>query len=265
MGLLDRARPVTDAALGVGTPLHLVGLDGQTPRLVTWTKDRRRVLDDAQPTLRLLRAAGIAGEVQLRTTSDGCVEGEVHLGATGVLRFVVHPGTGFSVVPERDALGADALGFVETIEETLVLDPERALGELVFAVSSLTARDGDYLVRLPGPVSATRGSVQLLGATEALPARWALCVFVTRDHDVPHGADEEARRDLWVQHSVGVKMHLDGTVAVDPDDDDPTGDRSRTSLATASGWAGELLDLVPYARWLVKETERRLGRRLPTA
>lgn len=265
MGLLDRARPVTDAELGVGTPLRLVGLDGQIPRMVTWTKGRRRVLDGAQPTLRLLRAAGIAGEVQLRTSPDGGVEGEVRLDAVGVLRFVVNPGIGLSVVTERDTLGADALGFVETTDETLVLDPELALGELVFAVSSLTARDGDYLVALPGPVSANGGSVQMLGATDALPARWAVCVFVTRDHDVPHGADEKARRDLWVQHSVGVKMHLDGTVAVDPDDDDPTGDRSRTSLATASEWAGERLDLVPYARWLVEETERRLGRRLPTA
>ena len=260
MRLFQRSRPVTEAELGFGTPLRLVALDGQLAGVMTWTKDQRRALDAAQPTLRLLRAAGIAGDVELRT-DGGEVTGEVRLDGDGVLRFDVDPGVGFLVVPERDGAADDVLGLVDTADHPVPPDPQRALDELVFAVSSLVARAGDA-PGLPGPVGATGASVQLLGAHGTLPARWAVCVFVTRDHEVPDGADEMDRRDLWVEHSVGVKLHPDGTIADDPDDDDPAGDRSRTSLATASAWAGEPLDLVPYARWLVEQTERRIGRPL---
>ncbi|NCT90309.1 hypothetical protein GXB85_04995 [Cellulomonas sp. APG4] len=262
MGLFGRRRTPTEAELGTGTPLRVVAVDGQTPSLVRWNRERWGALDSAQPTLRVLRAAGIEGDVDLRSRGRDESDGEVRLPDGGAVRFVVDIVGSSRLVTERGRDDEDVVGYLDTARPE-PLDPQTALGDVAFAMSSLVVHEGGAPVQLPPPLTVTTANLQLLEPADGLPARWCVCIFVTRAHEVPADADAVRREELWVEHSVGVKLHLDGTVALDPHDDDPDGTRSRESLATAQQWAGAPVDLVPYARWLADATAARLGRTIP--
>ena len=138
-----------------------------------------------------------------------------------------------------------------------------ALAEVVFAVAEVVAEEADDPVALPAPLTVTRANLQLLAETDDLPERWCACVFVTRAHDVPADADDELRTALWVEHTEGVKVHLDGSVADDPSERDDPGADSHASLATLEEWAGTDVDLGPYARWLAERTQEWLGTTVP--
>lgn len=258
MGIFSRrSRPPADAELGVGTTIPVSAVDGRPTHLVEWTRERRRTLALAQEALRVLRAAGLRGAADLRSSPlDGGADLEVVLRGGTPVRLVVDAAGGTRVVSVRDVDDHDVIGYLET-ERPEPLDPSTALGDVVFAMSTLVAHEGGG-PSLPDPLTATNASVQLLEPTGDLPARWCVCVFLTRAHEVPADSDDVVRADLWIEHSVGVKLHLDGSVALDPEDEDPEGARSRASLATAASWAGGPVDVVPYARWLATETQRRL-------
>lgn len=263
MGWFSRRKGAPEEALGVDSGLPVASVDGQVVSLVEWTADRRRAVSVAHRALRVIRAAGVRGTADVRTSQvDGGADIEVVLRSGEPLRVVVDVlGIAAYVVTERGRSDDDAVGLLETTRPE-PLDQETALGDVAFAVSSLVAHEGGAPV-LPAPLTASRGSVQLLPRADGLPARWCVCVFVTREHEVPDGADDLTREDLWIEHSVGVKLHLDGQVACDPEDDDPRGERSQEGLDTAATWAGAPVDLLPYARWLVEETQRRLDLEVP--
>lgn len=268
MGWFGRRRSVPEEELGAGTGLPVTWVDGQAVHLVEWTADRRRTVAAAHRALRVLRTAGVRGSADVRTSGvDAGADVEVTLRGGARLRLVVDVlGIAAYVVGERDRADDDVVGILETTRPE-PLDQETALGDVAFAVSSLASHEAVALglpaPGLPAPLAASRGSVQLLPPADGLPARWCVCVFVTREHEVPDGADERAREDLWIEHSVGVKLHLDGRVARDPEDEDPRGERSQEGLDTAAVWAGAPVDLLPYARWLADETQRRLDLEIP--
>lgn len=263
MGLFGRrGRAPEEAELGVGTAIPVTAVDGVAPAEVDWTRERRRVLARAHGALAVLRAAGVRGAADLRVSPlDGGADLEVVLRHGQRLRLVVDTVGAARVVSERDVDDDDVIGYLET-DRPEPLDPRTALGDVAFAVSTLVADEGGG-PQLPAPLTVTRASVQLLGAGAGRSARWCVCMFLTRAHDVPPDADAVAREDLWIENSVGVKLHLDGSVALDVQDDDPDGTRSRAALATAASWAGGPVDAVPYARWLAAETQRRLDLAIP--
>lgn len=257
VGLFRRSRPPSDAELGAGTTIPVSAVDGQPTHVVEWTRERRRALALAQAALGVLRTAGLRGAADLRISPlDGGADLEVVLRGGTPVRLVVDAAGGARVVSVRDVDDHDVIGYLETGRPE-PLDPSSALGDVVYAMSTLVAHEGGG-PSLPEPVAATNASVQLLEPAGDLPARWCVCVFITRAHEVPADADDVVRADLWVAHSVGVKLHLDGSVALDPEDEDPEGARSRASLATAASWVGGPVDVLPYARWLATETQRRL-------
>ncbi|GIG41751.1 hypothetical protein [Cellulomonas phragmiteti] len=262
MRLFRRDHTPSADELGGGTALTVDVIGGQFVSAMTWTREVRRVLDRAQPALTVLRRAGVAGSVHLRPGPVAhAVEGEIRLRAGGVLGVVVDEnGHGFRLVPDRGSTDPVA---TDDIEVGPGISPQDALGDVVFAVASLVADTEEPPVTLPAPLTVTGANLQHLRATADLPARWCACVFVTRAHDVPDDADQEERTALWVEHSVGIKLHLDGSIAADPDDVDPHGESSRQSLATATTWAGVDVDLVPYARWLADRTQEVLRMRVP--
>ncbi|WP_250443790.1 hypothetical protein [Actinotalea sp. C106] len=262
MGLFGRTRHVTEDDLGIGVLLRLATVDGLDPQEVRHTKHVRRALDLARPAFAALEAAGLRGEVDVLLGDE--TGGEVHLDAGGTLRLSVW-GDGdldLDVGVVRDGV-VHGRGSLEAAELVGPAAAERARHELLFAMSSAIAEEGAATVDVPAPLTLTDGNLQRLEATDRSRARWCVCVFVTREHEVPADVGEAARQKLWIEHTVGVKLHLDGTIVNDPLDDDPDGERSRTSLATAEEWAGEPVDLVPYARWLADQTQKRLGLRAP--
>ncbi|UZN03449.1 hypothetical protein [Cellulomonas sp. S1-8] len=261
MGLFRRDHTPAADALGTGTPLTVDVVDGQFVSALTWTRAVRRVVDLAQPTLTVLRRAGVSGSVHLRPGPVvGGVEGDVRLSGGGALGVVVDEnGHGFRLVLR---LVGTERSETHLIDVGVELWPHQALDDVVLAVSSLISTTEDAPVTLPEPLAVTKANLQLLHPTPDVPEQWCACVFVTRAHDVPADADDDERSALWVSHTVGVKLHLDGTVARNPDDDDPHGEVSRENLATAAGWAAVDVDLVPYARWLADRTQQVLGMRV---
>lgn len=265
MGWFGRRHRTPD--LGADTDLPVGSVDGTPITHVEWTDRRRRAVEVADRALRMLRAAGVRGVADVRSReADGGPGVEVTLDNGLSLRLAVAPdGLSAYLVTGLDLEGERRVGYLD-LSERGPLDGRVALVDLVFAASSLVVLEGARAgvvalggPPLPSPLTVTDGNVQLLRATPERPERWCVCVFLTREHEVPDVADDQARRELWVTNSVGVKLHLDGTFAADPDDDDPDGERSRQSLATAAGWAGAPVDLLPYARWLFTQTQRRLG------
>ncbi|MBO1753156.1 hypothetical protein J4G33_15200 [Actinotalea sp. BY-33] len=263
MRLVGRTRHVTDDDLGIGGSLRLVTVDGLDPQEVRHTKDVRRALDLARPAYTALEAAGLRGEVDLVLGPRGDeTDGEVHLDAGGTLRLSVWGDGDLDIGVVRDDV-VHGRGMLDAAELVHPAAAERARHELLVAMSSALVEEGAARVDVPAPLTLTDGNLQRLEATDRSRARWCVLVFVTREHEVPEDADEAARRKLWIEHTVGVKLHLDGTVASDTLDDDPDGERSRASLATAEEWAGQPVDLLPFARWLADQTQKRLGLRAP--
>ncbi len=268
MRLFRRDRTPPPEALGAGTALTVDVVEGQFTSVLVWTRELRRVLDDAQPALTVLHAAGFEGTVQLRAgDAPGAVLGDVRQRTGRTFGIEVEPGGDFVLVLGR---GAQQVRTSPICTELVALpglgleDPHSiALAEVVLAVAEVVAEEADDPVALPASLTVTRANLQLLAETDDLPERWCACVFVTRPHDVPPDADEELRSALWVEHTEGVKVNLDGSVADDPSEQDDPGADSHAALATLEEWAGTDVDLGPYARWLAERTQDWLGMTVP--
>jgi len=243
--------------LGTGSTLSIASLDSRPVSTLTWTRQERAVFDERRPAVDFLRRADVCGRAHLTSRADGgALDARVDLAGGGSLGVILEPGgDGFRLVP-REATGAGQA--TEPIEYDYVPSGER--GELVFAMSSLVAQSEKLDVELPAPLSVTAANLQITPGNSHPANRLFACVFVTRAHDVPPGAGQDARDALWVRNTVGIKLRLDGTIMADPHDDDPHGDRSRHGLATARQWAGgQVVDVVGYARALAARTQYQLG------
>ena len=268
MRLFRRDHTPPPEALGAGTALTVDVVEGQFTSALVWTRELRRVLDDAQPALTVLHAAGFEGTVQLRAGDErGAVLGELRQRTGRTLGIEVEPGGDFVLVLGR---GSQQLRTSPIMTELVALpglgleDPGAiALAEVVLAVAEVVAEEADDPVALPAPLTVTQANLQLLAETDDLPERWCACLFVTRPHDVPPDADDVLRTALWIEHTEGVKVHLDGSVADDPSERDDPGADSHAALATLEEWAGTDVDLGPYARWLAERTQEWLGMTVP--
>ena len=257
MRLFRRDRTPPPEALGTGTALTVDVVEGQFTSVLVWTRELRRVLDDAQPALTVLRDAGFEGTVQLRAgDAPGAVLGDVRQRTGRTFGIEVEPGGDFVLDLGRGVQQRRT----SPIMTELVALPGLGLED---PHSIAVAEESDDPVALPAPLTVTRANLQLLAETDDLPERWCACLFVTRPHDVPPDADEELRSALWVEHTEGVKVNLDGSVADDPSERDDPGADSHAALATLEEWAGTDVDLGPYARWLAERTQEWLGMTVP--
>ncbi|WP_432457337.1 hypothetical protein [Cellulomonas iranensis] len=269
MRLFRRDRTPPPETLGAGTALTVDVVEGQLVSVLTWTRELRRVVDGAVPALTVLRDAGFEGTVQLRAgDASGAVRGDVRLRTGPTLGIEVEPGGGeFVLVLRRGAQELRVTGVCTELEPLPGLgleDPHSiALAEVVLTVAAAVAEDADDPVALPAPLAVTQANLQLLAETDDLPERWCACLFVTRAHDVPPDADDVLRTALWIEHTEGVKVHLDGSVADDPSERDDPGADPHAALATLEEWAGTEVDLGPYARWLAERTQEWLGMTVP--
>ena len=266
MRLFRRDRTPPPEALGAGTALTVDVIEGQLASVLTWTRELRRVVDDAQPALTVLGDAGFEGTVQLRAgDAPGAVRGDVRLRTGPTFGLEVEDDWEFVLVLPGGGEDRRAVSLHVDLEELDAFgsaDPRTAaLGSVVFAVAELVVEHADDAPTLPAPLRVDEANLQLLVATDDLPERWCACIFGTREYEVPDDASDDVRRVLWIEHTRGVKVHLDGSVAHDPDDVpdyDPGG-----SLATLEEWAGTDVDLGPYARWLAERTQEWLGMTVP--